>query len=256
MCHPLHGRSKTEKRTCVGRDHETPSPAEGTEIICTDQDCPGALLLRLPPASSALLATAGTRPYAPGWCKSCGKEVSPSELNALLAEEDEDRHRWIEALELFHRSESESEKEADHPRHHGESPDNGVSTAAKEAAALVIQCLNWRDRRLIPNSMRIAEAHDLMTRLLVVEQDYTRAAKHCGLAVAVLERRFSIEDRELGMELAKLAHICFNAGMASPCIDACQRARVSLRVYWKEDDEQLVELDKMESYCRMRGRSR
>lgn len=183
----------------------------------------------------------------------------------LLEEGKEDQKRWKQALVLARLSENEAKKDkigGVGPQRRGGTQVNPPKvpsigtvehTRAKEAAALVLRCTSWRDCRLVKTSMRRAEAHDLMTRLLFVEHDFVGAAKHCELAVAVLERRFSPEDPELGMEIAKLAQICFSAGLANQCMSACQRARISLRLCRRQGDELLGELDMMESYCRHGG---
>lgn len=75
------------------------------------------------------------------------------------------------------------------------------------------------------------------------------AANQCELAVKVLERRFAPEDQELGLELSKLASLCFRAGLPGQCAEACRRARVSLQLHLRSDDTQLTELDMMEAFC-------
>lgn len=216
---------------------------------------------RAPFATAA--ATTTPAPSVRVWCNRCNMCLSPRASDALLAEAAEDRHRWNEAMSLAfpgdadgHLQQQNGSSTSSRPPLRSRPPPvaatttPGSQTAKNAAAALVLQCTRWRDRRLSPDSMGRAEAHDLMTRLLVLEHDFGRAANHCGLSVQVLERVFAPEDRELGMELSKLAQLCFQAELTDQCIDACRRARISLQVCLRAGDEQLVELDMMEAYCR------
>lgn len=268
-CTACHTRQHSPAGVDNGRresGNDTPLSERNTQLACTKDDCFGALILHLPPPSASSVATAPAASLcARVSCDRCGTDVATRDFNMLLKEGEEDQTRWKQALVLAHRFENEAKKDNDGPQRRDGKQVNApkapiatvANTAAKEAAALVLRCTSWRDCRLVATSMRRAEAHDLMTRLLFVEHDFVGAAKHCGLAVAVLERRFAPEDPELGTELAKLAQVCFRAGLADRCISACQRARISLRVCRRRGDELLTELDMMESYCRKSdGRSR
>lgn len=240
---------------------DTPALAsKNTQFTCTEDGCSGELVLHLPPPSvpSSVAAAPPTASQRAGVsCHRCGIDVPTREFNALLEEGEDDKERWKQALSLADPAESGPEQQQ-HQQGGGQQITTSISatpagpavlTAAKQAATLALRCTRWRDRRLVSTSMQRAEAHDLMARLLFLEQDFAGAAKHCSLAVRVLEGRFSPEDQELGMELAKLAQICFSAGMADQCISACQRAKLSLRVCLRQGDGLLEELDMMEACC-------
>lgn len=167
------------------------------------------------------------------WCGVCKRPVSPPQFVALLTESREDARRWSRACELAAVAGSEA----------------GGDTV-KATTSLALQCIRWRDNRLVPDAMERAEAHDMMARILVGEGQFAEAAKHCELSVKVLQLRFAPEDQELGMEELKLANLCFQAGLLGRCKEACQRARVSLGVCLPAGDEQLAALDVMESLCR------
>lgn len=229
-CHPRrHGFCNDE---AAGRNHDT--LVEKTDFACIVEGCSGSLLYTPKPTSDDTPATVRqTRTYV--WCSSCKKPISPVDFFALLSEAEEDARRWKKACDIAPDGGSLCD---DHQRR---------TSKGGNAADLVLQCVHWRDRRLNQDAMQRAEGHDLMARLLVNKGEFRDAAKHCELSLQVLERRFAPEDQELGLELSKLANLCFQAGLMDQCVEACRKARISLQLCLPEGDEQLVALDVMET---------
>ena len=181
-----------------------------------------------------------------------------------MEEDKEDRRLWAEVLSVIARLEEQVRMEDGLGRMSGKergetlkTSSTAVVTSSEEIAAetataakgLIVQRARWRDHRLCPASMRRATAHDAHARLLAMEGDFSSAADACARALQVLTRRFAPEERELGIEYLKLAELCFNAGLVERCLVACQRARVSLDVCLASNDDQMLSLRNMQSFC-------
>lgn len=281
-----------EQRPTLGRDRDRAAVEASwkrTEFGCCKKVgqgcCPGTLLLGVPHAPSPPSpltprrercdgeddSTVGRRlsvteaPVAPSsppggerklelWCDCCGSCAQPEAVDALLAEDEEDRRLWHEAIAAV--SHAEEEEEGDAPRRGRPSsglprhPDcDAPSSAASLALGMVVERIEWREARLCPPSMRRAVAHDMHARILASRGDFAGAADACARAVHVLVKRFAPGDQELGVEFLKLAELCFNAGWIDKCNAACRKARLSLEVCLQPGDEQLVALDTLQGLC-------
>lgn len=176
-------------------------------------------------------------------------------MDALLAEDEEDRRLWDEVAVAVSHAEGGGEEDGQGrgrpssglpPRQ----PDsNAPSSATSWALGLVVGRIEWREARLCPLSMRRAVAHDMHARILATRGDFAGAADACARAVHVLVKRFAPEDQELGVEFLKLAELCFNAGWIDKCHAACRKARLSLEVCLQPGDEQLMALDTLQGLC-------
>lgn len=233
-----------------------------TEFGCLKSRCSGMLVAVVPPMQSQPQCYDWGGETMPQGCSSssslevflqcdrCGTRLSQRSANMLLKEDENDRRLWVDARLAVARCEDQVRREGGLGGKgkvvpSGEaSPD--MATVAKE---LITQRAHWRDRHLSLASMRRAIAHDAHARLLAMEGDFASAADACTRALQVLVRRFSPEDRELGVEYLKLAELCFNAGLVERCMTACQHARVSLDVCLAPNDEQIISLRNMQAAC-------
>lgn len=275
------------------RSNDRTSPHDGaaarstmTEFACMESDCPGTLLLGIPPPpqktrlhgqiheeidafARAAVAPVSSSSQRALWCDCCGAVVPPALVDELLTEDGEDHRLWEEATAAVAYSEGQSDQK-ELSRHHqhrntkssssrpapgrvspnaSESSAEVVVSATAVAAALVHRCASWRDRRLSCRARRRSIAHDTHARLLAVDGNFAGAAEALTRAIDVLANNFALEDRELGFEYLKLAEVCFNAGWAERCMAACQKARVSLELCLAPGDEQLGSLNNMQAVC-------
>lgn len=188
-------------------------------------------------------------------CDRCGSTVPPDSAVALLAEDEEDRRLWDEAMLAVSHAEKEGEegdrRSRSRPSSRSSSPSDRGEPISETSLALglVVKRVEWREARLLPLSMRRAVAHDMHARILAGQGDFAGAADACARAVHVLAKRFFLEDQELGVEFLKLAELCFNAGWVDKCDAACRKARLSLEVCLRPGDEQLVALDTLQGLC-------
>lgn len=188
------------------------------------------------------------------WCERCGSSVPPDAVDALLAEEDEDRRLWEEAMAAVSHA---KEREGDGQRRRRppsqlplqQSDRDAPNSATSLALGLVVKRIEWREARLCPLSMRRAVAHDMHARILATQGDFAGAADACARALHVLVKRFAPEDQELGVEFLKLAELCFNAGWIDQCSAACRKSRLSLELCLQPGDEQLVALETLQGLC-------
>ena len=296
-CRPLTARTAVERSPLQrngrdrGGDPESKSPKR-TEFSCGKSvesgRCTGSLLLGVPLPSSPPLSEEEQEEEEQEeeeeekaklelWCDSCGSRVPPRSVSSLLAEDEEDRRLWEEAMVAMSDLEKAEEKE-DEGKRRGSGPpgripleiegmphrnsenmtqvagsarcSDAVGFATSLALGRVLERVKWRDARLSPLSMRRAVAHDMHARILATQEDFAGAADACARALHVLVRRFAPEDQELGVEFLKLAELCFNAGWMDKCGAACRKARVSLGVCLQPGDEQLATLDTLQGLCR------
>lgn len=234
-----------------------------TEFGCQKSRCSGILVAVVPPVQSQPQCCDWGGEAMPQGCSSsssrevflqcdrCGACLSQRSANTLLKEDKNDRRLWADVMLAVARCEDQVRREGGLGGKRtvvpsGEEASADMATVAKE---LVVQRAHWRDRRLSLTSMRRAIAHDAHARLLAMEGDFSSAADACTRALQVLARRFSPEDRELGVEYLKLAELCFNAGLVERCMTACQDARISLDVCLASNDEKIIALRNMQAAC-------
>ena len=237
------------------------APSSSSRLACKEEHCDGEDS-STGRGLSAVAETSVAAPLSPDegtklklWCDCCGSRVPPDAVGALLAEDEEDRRLWNEAMAAVSRAEErEGGDEQRGSRPSARLPaksDRDVPRPATLSSALdlIVERIQWREARLCPPAMRRAVAHDMHARILATLGDFAGAADACARALHVLVKRFAPEDQELGVEFLKLAELCFNAGWIDKCNAACRKARLSLEVSLQPGDEQLVALDNLQGLC-------
>ncbi|OQR85016.1 SET and MYND domain-containing protein 4 [Achlya hypogyna] len=120
--------------------------------------------------------------------------------------------------------------------------------SAEELLPLTQAMVAARRQALPPGHAAIAEALDLVARVLATTGDFNAAGDACAEAIAVLERLYEPLDAELGHECFKAAQLYFNAGRWTLAREFSARAAAALALHLPPSDPAREELAAMQRY--------